>query len=177
MEKKGFSKFLEKSPDIRDLEIREKLNKFREKDELFNRGNDNNNNNFIPRLPPPPPPPPGFPRQNFPPALPQPPNLSDFFLDNYILPPPSQQFFQPPLLPQPGNLTFQSKNDVATNTTQTLSGDRLTGELERVIEKEKPKENLVPDEDIVFTLPKLLTILDNDDFEQRQEKNCNKIKK
>ena len=39
------SKFLEKAPDIRDLEIRRRLNKLRENDELFNRGNDNNNNN------------------------------------------------------------------------------------------------------------------------------------
>ena len=28
---------------------------------------------------------------------------------------------------------------------------------------------MVPDEDIVFTLPKLPIILDNDDFEQKQE--------
>ena len=90
-------------------------------------------------------------------------------MDNYIPPRPSQQFFQPPLLPQPGNLTFQRKNDVATNTTQTLSGDRLIGELERVIEREKPKENLVLDGDIVFTLPKLPTILDNYDFEEKQK--------
>ena len=51
-----------------------------------------------------------------------------------------------------------------TNTTQTLSGDRLISELERVIGKEKPKENLVPDEDIVFKLPKISTIPDNDGF-------------
>ena len=47
--------------------------------------------------------------------------------------------FQSPLLPQPGNSTFQRENDVATNTTQTLSGDSLIGEVERVIEKEKLK--------------------------------------
>ena len=35
-----------------------------------------------------------------------------------------------------------------------MSGDCLIGELERVIEKEKPKENLVPEDNIVFTLPK-----------------------
>ena len=45
-----------------------------------------------------------------------------------------------------------------------LSGGCLNSELERVIEKEKPKENLVPDEDTVFTLPNISTILDNDDF-------------
>ena len=58
---------------------------------------------------------------------------------------------------------------MATNTTQTFSGNRLIGELERVIEKEKPKENLVPEEDIIFHLPKILTILGNEDFKQKQE--------
>ena len=61
--------------------------------------------------------------------------LSNFFLYNFIPPPPSQQFFQPPLPPKPRNLTFQRKNDVATNTTETFSGDRLIGELKKVIEK------------------------------------------
>ena len=59
-EKKGLSKFLEKAPDIRDLGIRKRLKKLREKNEFFNRENDddndddnsnnnnnnNNNNNF-----------------------------------------------------------------------------------------------------------------------------------
>ena len=72
---------------------------------------------------------------------------------------------------------FQRKNEVTTNTIPTLSADRLTGELERVIEKGKPKQNLVLDEDTVFTLPKLLRIRDNDDFEQKQEIKNNKIKK
>ena len=59
---------------------------------------------------------------------------------------PIQQFYQsqPPSQP-PQILTFKRKNDAATNTTQTFSSDRLIGELERVIEKEQPKENLVPD--------------------------------
>ena len=35
-----------------------------------------------------------------------------------------------------------------------MSGDRLIGELKRVIEKEKPKEEIVPDENIIFSLPK-----------------------
>ena len=61
--------------------------------------------------------------------------LSNFFLYNFIPPPPSQQFFQTPLPPKPRNLTFQRKNDVATNTTETFSGDRLIGELKKVIEK------------------------------------------
>lgn len=78
--------------------------------------------------------------------------------------------------PQRRNLTFQRENDVAKNTTKT-SGDHLMGELERVIGKEKPKENLAPDKDIVLTLPKLPRIFDNDDFEQKQETKNNKIKK
>ena len=50
-----------------------------------------------------------------------------------------------------------------------MSSDRLIGELERVIEKEKPKENLLPEDDIVFALPKIPEILSNKDFEQKQE--------
>ena len=46
-------------------------------------------------------------------------------------------------------------------TTQALSGNKLIGELERVIEKEEPKEEIVPDEDISFTLPKISTTLDD----------------
>ena len=79
-EKKDFSKFLEKAPDIRDLEIRERLKKLHERDEFFNWGNDddnnnnnNNKNNFIPR---PRLPHAEFPRQNFPLSLPQPPNTT-----------------------------------------------------------------------------------------------------
>ena len=60
---------------------------------------------------------------------------------------------------------------MATNTTQTLSSNSLIGELERVIEKEKPKENIVSDEDIVFSLPKIPTILDNDNFEVKKTDN------
>ena len=86
------------------------------------------------------------------------------------------KFFRPPLPPKRRNLTFRRKNDIATNTTKT-SEDHLIGELERVIGKEKPKENLAPDKDIVFTLPKLPRIFDNDNFEQKQETKNSKIKK
>ena len=68
---------------------------------------------------------------------------------------------------------------MVTNTTQTFSGDRLIGELERVIEKEKPKENLVPKEDIIFHLPKIPKNLGSEDFEQKQKiikKQDDKIK-
>ena len=43
--KKGLSKFLAKAPNIRDLKVKSRLNKLREKDEFFNKGNDNNNHN------------------------------------------------------------------------------------------------------------------------------------
>ena len=66
---------------------------------------------------------------------------------------------------------------MGTNTTQTFSGDCLIGELGRVIEKQKPKENLVPDKDIVFTIPKIPTALDNDDFETKKKLRSKKIKK
>ena len=46
---------------------------------------------------------------------------------------------------------------------------QIIGELDRIIEKEKPKEEFVPDENIVFSLPKIPTILDNEDFEVKQE--------
>ena len=51
------------------------------------------------------------------------------------------------------NLAKTSSN-VGTNTTQTMSDDRLIGKLDRVIEKEKPKEETLPDENAVFSLPK-----------------------
>ena len=50
-----------------------------------------------------------------------------------------------------------------------MSGGCLIGELERVTEKEKLKEEIVPDENIISSLPKIPTILDNEDFEIKQE--------
>ena len=58
---------------------------------------------------------------------------------------------------------------MGTNTMQTVSGDHFIGELERVIEKEKPTEEIAPDENIIFSLPKKPAILDNEDFEIKQE--------
>ena len=55
-------------------------------------------------------------------------------------------------------------------TTQTLSGKKLIRKRERVIEKEKPKKEIVPDKDISFTLLKVSTILDDLIFEKEQEK-------
>ena len=51
-----------------------------------------------------------------------------------------------------------------------MSGNKFIGEVERVIEKEKPKEKIVPDEDISFTLSKISTILDDQIFRKEQEK-------
>ena len=51
-----------------------------------------------------------------------------------------------------------------------MSGNKLIRELERIIEKEKPKEEIVPDEDISFTLPNVSTVSDGQIFEKEQEK-------
>ena len=58
---------------------------------------------------------------------------------------------------------------MGTNTTQIMSGDCLIQELERVIEKEKPREEIVPDENIIFIQPKAPAILDDKDFQIKQE--------
>ena len=59
---------------------------------------------------------------------------------------------------------------MGTNTTQ-----EMIEEPERVIEKEKPKEKIIPDENIILSLPKIPTILDNEDFEIKQEIKKTKI--
>ena len=64
---------------------------------------------------------------------------------------------------------FCQTNTVGANATQTMSSDYLIGEVERVIEKEKQKEEIVPDKDIIFSLPKIPTILDKEDCEIKQE--------
>ena len=58
-----------------------------------------------------------------------------------------------------------------------MSGDCLLGELERVIKIKKSNENLAPENDIVFSLPKIPRILDSEDFEQKQEIKKNRIMK
>ena len=172
--KKDRSKFLDKAPNIRDLELRTILNKLRNGREFFNRGDNNNNSNsndnnggnvFL--LPPP-----SLPHFDFSDETGQRPlpNIESF-LNNFPHPTPP-----PPLLPPfvTPDITARRKNDSVTNTTQTMSGDRLIGQLEQGIEKEKTKKNLVPEEDIVFALPKIPEILDNEDFEQKQEIKNNK---
>ena len=95
---------------------------------------------------------------SFPPHPPPPPPL-----------PPFQKFFQPRPFQRVPDVTVGGKNNAATNTTQTMSGNRLIDELERVIERKETKENLVPEDDIVFASSKIPEILDNEDFEQKQE--------
>ena len=58
---------------------------------------------------------------------------------------------------------------MGTNTTQAMSSDCLIGELKRVLEKEKPKKEINPDEYISFSLPKIPTFLHNEDFEIKQK--------
>ena len=156
--KKGLSRFLNNAPDIRDFV-------------------------FFPPLPPPPLlPPPNFsnPRPPPPPShLFDIPNALrvDKFLNNndfkfdfsngYVPPAPdtpllrefARHFF--PNGPSPaktssnvGTNTAKTSSNVGTNLTQTISGDCLIEELEMVIEKEKLKEEIVPDENIIFSLPK-----------------------
>ena len=67
MVKKDLCKFLDKAPDVRDLEIQLRLKKFSKKNEFFNRGDGGSGNNFFPPPAPPPPPPPNFPNPRPPP--------------------------------------------------------------------------------------------------------------
>ena len=183
------SKFLDKTPDVRDLEIQLRLNKLCEKDEFFNRGAGSSNNNFFPPPLPPPPPPPNFPNLRLPPLpsdlfnilnIPRIDkflNNNDFnfdFSNGYVLPIPDPL----PLRRFAGNIfpnepstakILSKKNTVRTNTTQIMSGDCLIGELERVIEKENPKEEIVHAQNIIFSLRKITATLDNEDFEIKQE--------
>ena len=173
------SKFLDKAPNIRDSEIQLRLNKLSEKNEFFNRGE---NSNFSPPNPPPPPldpppPPPPSDLFNIPnvPRFDEFPNKNNFnfdFSNSYII------YHQHSIHHCLGELreiffpnrlsTAKTLSNMGTNTTQTMSGDCLIGELERVIKKEKPKEEIVPDENIIFTLLKAPSIPD-DDFETKQE--------
>ena len=148
--KKGLSKFLDKAPDIRDLSLcLDLINSTMERN-FFNRGddnNDNNNNNDGNDFLPPPPSPPNFdfPNETGQRPLPKIGSLLNDNFNNFRPPPPPppplppfQTFFQPPPLQRAPDVIVRRKNDTATNTTQTMSGDRLLGGLKRVIEKEKP---------------------------------------
>ena len=63
----------------------------------------------------------------------------------------------------------REKTDLAKNTTQTTTGDKLIAKLGKVTEKEKPKENLVDDYDITYFLPEIPTILDDQECEKINE--------
>ena len=170
------SKFLDKVPDINDLEIQSRLNKLSEQNKFFNRGD--NNNFFPPNSPPLPlgPSPPRLPSDLFKYQMLQ--GLMNFlitinfdFSKGYVplaLDPPPLTGFGGNFFPNRPS-TAKTSSDVGINTIQTMSDDRLIGELERVIEKEKPKEEIGPDENIIFTLPKAPTFLDDEDFRIKQE--------
>ena len=178
------SKFLDKTTDVRDLEIQLSLKKLCEKDEFFNRGDGSSNNNVFP-----PPPLPNFPNLRPPtpssdlfnvlnvPRIDEFLNNNDFnfdFSNDYVLPVPdplSLRKFAGNIFPNGPSTAKNSskKNTVGTNTTQAKSGDCLIGDLERVTEKENPKEEIVHDQNIIFSLPKKPTVLDNEDFERKQE--------
>ena len=163
--KKDLSKFLDKAPDIRDLEIQSRLKKRSEKNECFNRGD--SINFFLPNPPPPPlgppPPPPIFDLFNIPinvPRIDKLLNNNDFnfdFSNDYVPPapdlPPFMVFARNIFLNGPsiaktssnvGTNTTRTSSNVETNTTQTMSGDHLIGELERVTEKKKTKGRNCP---------------------------------
>ena len=90
--------------------------------------------------PPPPPPPPNFPPPPSPRQVPQ----------NVSLPPFNSLNSQGFRLPSPLQFRPSNVEGGMRNVTQTLSGDRLIGELERVIEKnEKEEEKIVPHDTIV----------------------------
>ena len=138
------SKFLDKVPNIRDLEILWRLNKLSVKNEFFNKGG---NNNFFPPNPattplgPPPPPSPSDLSD-----IPNVPKTDEFHnnkdlnfdFSNGYAPPATDPT---PLMGFSGNffpnkpLAAKPSSSVGTNTTQTMSSDCLTGELERVIEE------------------------------------------
>ena len=60
---------------------------------------------------------------------------------------------------------------------QTMSRDRLIGKLEWVVEKEKPKEKLQADNDVIFFLPKISTILDDDEYEKKKKEKSQRMTK
>ena len=131
LKKKGLSKFLDKVSDVRDLEI-----------QFFNRGDIINF--FLPNPPPPSlgPPPPPPPSDFF--NIPNVPRINEFlnnndfnfdFFNSYVAPAPNPL----PLRQIAGNFfpnrssTANISSNLGTNTTQTISGNHLIGELNRVI--------------------------------------------
>ena len=129
VKKKDLSKFSDKAPDIRDLEIQSRLNKLSEKNEFFNRSS--NNNFFPPNLPPSP---------LGPPLLPPPSDLLNMFQGSMnflitmtlILAFPTVMFHQHPIHHRLGDsreIFFPNRpsmaitlSNVGPNKTQTISG-------------------------------------------------------
>ena len=162
----------------------------------MNRGDGGSCSNFFPLSPPPSHLPPNFPTPRLPPLpsdlfnIPNVLRIDEFlnnndfnfhFSNDYVPQAPDT----PPLKGFAGNFfpngpstaknssnvvknAAKTSSKIGTNTIQTMSGDRLIGKLERVIEKEKPKEEIVSDESIIFSLPIIPTTLDNEDFEIKQ---------
>ena len=129
--KDDLGKLLSKTPSIKDLEIRSRLDLLR---------SDNNNDNFQPP-PQPPPRPPHLPQP------PQPPRLDDFFQPQA---PPSQTprengFFGPaPRIPPSLSASPLSRDDdyfLEKSIIQNIDENRqnLIGELQKVIEKSEKK--------------------------------------
>ena len=182
--KKDLNKFLDKAHDVRDLEIQSRLNKLHKKRNFFNGVDGSSSNKFF-HPPPLPPASPNFPNPTLPPLssyffrIPKFPRVDKFlnnndfnfdFSNGYDPPAPDPRplrgFARNSFPNRPSTAKTSSKKILwEQNTTQTMIGDHLIGELESVIEKEKLKEEIVPDENIIFTLPKILKIHDNEDFE------------
>ena len=53
----------------------------------------------------------------------------------------------------------------------------MIGELEWVVEKEKPKEKLQADNDVIFFLLKISTILDDDEYEKKKKEKSQRMTK
>ena len=159
------------------MKLQSRLNKLSEKSKAFNR---EDNNNFFPPNPPPPPlgsPPPPLAFDLF--NTPNDPRVEEFLNNNDFNFDFSNSYVPPAPDPSPrrgfvGNFfpnrpsTAKNSSNVRTNMVQKMNGDCLIVEPRRVIEKEKPKEEIIPDENIIFTLPKAPTILDDESFETKQ---------
>ena len=179
------SKFLSLALDVKDLELQLRLNKHHSRNEYFNGGDYNNNNLFIP--------PPSLPQPPQPLNIPVPQSFQVICLTIIGL----HHCLCCHLHHQQGNHSIclfsimnrhqyfqlhqcqqkKKKISTATNTMQTMSRDRLIGELEWVVEKEKPKEKLQADNDVIFFLLKISTILDDDEYEKKKKEKSQRMTK
>ena len=143
------SKLLPKAPNPKDIEIKQRLNALRN----FRNYRPGGGGPLPPPSPPCPPPKPSHPPSNF--QTHQTPRNITPYLD---LP----DFPDFPPAPPPEFFTTQTKTrPTGINKTQTFLGDKLIGELERVIEKEKKAEEKIEDDDSpVDYLDKALEVLE-----------------